>query len=72
MIIRFPDKDFSFVTVEFDTETYTATYVYDSPHTPERRPCTLTRAGWVERLRAWRIDLPRLIAMDDYTMDEGL
>ena len=68
MIVHFPDHDFSDTLVEFDTDTYTAVYVTGAT----RAECCLSRWDWQERLRDWNIDLPALIAMDDYGMDEGL
>lgn len=70
MIVRFPDRDFGDVTVEFDTDTGTAVYVFDSDK--RRKACYLTKSAWVERLKEWRIDIQTLIAQQDYEVDVGL
>ena len=70
MIVQFPDKDFSDITVLFDTETGTARYKYSYGTIAN---CDLDKSQWVDRLKEWRIDLPRLMdEQGDYAMDVGL
>lgn len=69
MIVRFPDRDFPYITVLFDTNTYQAEYEYDDGQT---KPCSLSLNAWRVRLRSWGIDLPALIEQTEYYVDEGL
>ena len=74
MIVRFPDNNYPNISVEFDTETYTANYRRGDGSLPY--PCCLERIEWVIRLQEWQIDLSRLMIEQgidpDLAVDTGL